>query len=186
MRRLFDEYVVQAFLKHHGPKGFTPCRPLFEPLMWLLDICADPSNFPDLDDAVQWLMEEDNGVMDDFVDTLFVKQCWGANDIVSELCLRLANRLALEEGDLEQQRYLVQKGLMLAWRSEWKMRDMDGNVLFPIPYELHAPVFNALSAVAEQMGIDCKEMSQPRRLRNVLEVNLPPSYLQPPDENVSS
>jgi hypothetical protein len=65
--------------------------------LWLLDVCADPGKFRDLNEAVAWLSEEDNSVLDDFLNIIFAKGCWAPQDMVAELCLRLANQLAWEE-----------------------------------------------------------------------------------------
>ena len=186
MRRLLNEYIVTAFYKHHGPSGFTPCMGLFKPMLWLFDLCADPANFHDLDAAVHWLLEGDNGVADDFLDSIYVKHCWSPYDMVAELCLRLANRLALGVGDPEKQKALVKKGLMLAWRADRKMRDMEGNIILPIAYEMHEPVFNALCAVSRPMGISSAESDQPKIWRKVLDVNLPPTYLKAPKEEAET
>jgi len=148
-------------------------------MSYLLEICADATSFDKLDEAADWLCEGDNGVTEDFVDSIYAKAGWSPYDMVAELCLRVANRLGLEGRDMEKQRLLTSKGLMLVRMAEKKLRDAEGNVTVPIAYEMHEPVYNALEMVARQMGVVCEDGSE-AQLRRRLDVHLPPSYLKPP------
>lgn len=180
MLRLLDEYVISAFFKHHGPSGVTPCRCMFKPLKYLLAICSDPMGFQALNEAADWLCGTESEKTDDFVDNVFSKTCWSAYDVLAELCLRVANRLSLEQRDIEKQRLIIAKGLMLAEAVEKKMRDEDGNVVLPLSIDMHDPVYNSLKMVANQMGVAKSESGCSPVCP--LDVNLPPSYLKAPDD----
>jgi hypothetical protein len=152
MRDLFDKHVVQNFHKHFDKDGFTPCLPLFKPLMMLLDICHDPVAFPNFEEAVEWLTEEENGVPPDFLDSIICKLCWSPYGMVAELCLRIATRLIKVNGNYLDAKRLVEKGLGLAKKAHRKLWK-SGKVLLPIAYEIHKPVYDELVDVGHTMGI---------------------------------
>jgi len=176
--RLFDEYVISPCYHHFGPSCASPCTPMFKPITYLLGICHDPSNFESLDEAAAWLCSDPmNGVLSDFFDNVSIRMCWSVNDLVAELCLRIANRLALEPfNNTNRQRLLVAKGLMLVEAAERKLRNKDGSVVFPLAIEMHEPVYDALQTLGKEMGVEpMEDHCTPVRPLNV---KLPPSYLK--------
>ena len=154
MRDLFDRHVVQNFNKHFGKDGVTPCLPIFKPLTMLLDICHDPTSFRDdvLVDAVEWLVDGENGVAPDFLDSVYTKLCWSPNDMVAELCLLVAKRLIDENGDFGDVRTLLQKGLRLVRKADRKIKNDKGEIILPISYEMHEPVYREIMELAEDIG----------------------------------
>jgi hypothetical protein len=152
MRDLFDDMVVQNY--HKFEVKFTPARPIFKPLIMLLDIWHDPDNYPEFSEAVEWLLEEGSAVTDDFLDNMYVKLGWGPNTMTADLCLRFAKKLHGEGGGIEKVEKLVKKGIDAARNVEWKMKDDEGNVKFPVAYEIHEPVSEELMAFASELGMD--------------------------------
>ncbi|CAB9512395.1 natriuretic peptide receptor 2 [Seminavis robusta] len=181
MREVLDEYVVEAHLKHHGPKKFTPCKSLFKPTKWLLDICHDPSDFVALDEAVDWMIDGDNGNPHDFLDNIHANIGWAASDLAAELCLRLVTQLRTEgKRDQATQRALIKKGLFLARKADMKLKSKEGVVILPLAIDMHTDVFEQLEALAKDEGI-LQDVPFPPHKGPGLEVRLPPSYLRTPD-----
>ena len=145
-----------------------------------MDIRHDPENCQDFEEAVAWLVEGENGVPHDFLDTIVAKSCWSAND-VAELCLRLAKKLGADEEREGERTSLIRKGLELARKAERKMRDKDDHVDLPIAVGLHDLVLEGLDELAKQAGIQLASKSKPCDAIPGLTVNLPPSYLRAPE-----
>jgi hypothetical protein len=152
MRDLFDDMVVQNYHKYEIK--FTPCRPIFKPLIMLLDIWHDPDNYPDFSEAVEWLLVEENAAMDDFFDSMYVKLGWAPNTVTADLCLRVAKKLHAEGGDIEKVKILVKKGMGAARKAEWKMKDEEGNVKLLVSHEIHEPVSQQLMDFVDGLGMD--------------------------------
>jgi tetratricopeptide (TPR) repeat protein len=153
MRDLFDEYVVQNFNKHFGKGGITPCLPIFKPMLMLLDICHDEEGFPHFEEAVEWLLEGQNGVPPDFLDSVFSKLCWSPSSLVAELCLRFARKMAQDGFCKDRITCLLLKGVSLAHTAERKLKNRGGRVILPIAYQLHQPVFEELLQMATAYDI---------------------------------
>ena len=179
MRELFDEHVVQNFHKHFGKDGVTPCLPVFRPLLLLLDVCSDSQECPDLVDGVEWLVsDEENGVPPVFLDSVYTKLCWSPNDMVAELCLRLAKTVSSQRDKVT----LLEKAVKLSTKADRKMKDIEGKVKFEIAYEMHEPVFNEIKQMAETYGIEMDNGSisslSENNSANIDPQNLPKSYLR--------
>jgi tetratricopeptide (TPR) repeat protein len=156
MRNLFQKYVISShnrYFKEHS----SPCSPVFKPLMMLLSICHDPVGFSHLAEAVTWLLVEENGVASEFLDSIYTKLCWSPHSLVAELCLRLAKRLIDTNGDISDAQMLILKGLRLAKQADKKMKNNLGNVILPISYALHEPVYKELREIAVEMGISSND-----------------------------
>jgi hypothetical protein len=151
MRDLFHKQVVENFEKYDVAS--TPCRPILKPLVMLLDIRYDPGNYPEFEEAVQWLLEETNAVTDDFLDNIYIKLGWAPNTVTAELCLCFAKKLQEAGGDLDQVCALVRKGLLAARKAAWKMLDTESNVILPVAFEVHEPVEKELFRYAESLGL---------------------------------
>jgi hypothetical protein len=152
MRDLFDDMVVQNY--HKFEIKFTPARPIFKPLIMLLDIWHDPDNYPEFSEAIEWLLEEGSAETNDFLDNIYVKLGWGPNTMAADLCLRFAKKLHGDGGEIERVQKLVKKGIDAARNVEWKMKDDEGNVKLPVAYEIHEPVSEELMAFASELGMD--------------------------------
>ena len=150
MRDLFNEHVVQNYEKYDVK--FTPCRPIFRPLLMLLDVCHDPHGYANFDEDLEWLLEGDNGVTNDFLDTIYAKLGWAPNTLAAELCLRFARKI--EGVNDEQSKAIIRKGLRLLRVAESKIKDCDGNIRLPVAYEIHEPVAAELESFAHDMMIE--------------------------------
>ena len=178
MRDLFYKHVVQNFDRHFGKDGVTPCLPIFKPMLMLLDICHDPVNFPDFAGAVEWLMDDENGVPPDFMDSVYTKLCWSPSSLVAELCLRVAQILRKENGNEADTIKLINKGLRLATKADRKLKDEEGRVMLPISYEIHEPVLEQLRDMGVSYGILTEDMENNSDFldassKSVLHTNLP-------------
>lgn len=91
MMNLFQKYVISNHDRYFKEKS-SPCQPVLKPLMMLLSICHDPLGFPNFADTVEWLVVEENGVVSEFVDSIYTKLCWSMHSLTAELCLRVAKR----------------------------------------------------------------------------------------------
>jgi hypothetical protein len=153
LRDLFQERVVDNYEKFEIK--FTPGLPIFKPLLMLLDICHDPLGYPDseFEKHVEWLLDESNANIDDFLDSILVKLAWAPNTMVAELCLLFARKLQASNGDMGKVQGLVVKGVKAARKADWKMKDESGNVTLPIAYEMHEPVMTQLQSFAERLGV---------------------------------
>lgn len=148
MKVLFDKYVIRNFHLYFKGKS-TPCEPLFKPMTMLLEICINPNGFTDLPEAVQWLIDENNGVASDFLDSVYTKLCWSTLSLTAELCLRVAKQLiVIGDGDVTETNKLIVKGLKLAEKAERRMTNDQGKVILPIAYALHQPVYSELKELA--------------------------------------
>ena len=98
---LFYEHVEAKFQKYHGPEVCTPSKFLHKPILWLFAMRENPNGFEAFEEAVEYFAEDGNGMPLDFLDRIMIKSCWGASDLFAELCMLLARRLELENGDLE-------------------------------------------------------------------------------------
>jgi tetratricopeptide (TPR) repeat protein len=157
-------YVIKNFQTYFESKGkFTPCEPVLKPMAMLLAICNNPDNFPDFDDAVEWMVQDDTGVASDFLDNIYSKLCWSMLSLTAELCLRLAHRLMAKNGAMNDVHILVEKGLRLAKRAEKTLTDKKGHVILPIAYALHGPVYSELNALASRMGISTNHMDESQK-----------------------
>ncbi|KAL3925993.1 MAG: hypothetical protein SGILL_000040 [Bacillariaceae sp.] len=156
MKNLFQKYVISNHDRYFKEKS-SPCAPVFKPLMMLLSICHDPSGFPDLADAVEWLVVEEHGVASEFLDSIYTKLCWSQHSLTAELCLRLAKRLIDTNGDLSDTQILILKGLHLAKKADKKMKNTRGVVNLPIAYALHKPVYDELREIAVEMGVSSND-----------------------------
>lgn len=153
MRDFFDVQVVQNYTKFEIK--FTPCRVIFKPMVWLLEIWHDPDNFAELSEAVDWLLEEEsNGVINDFLDTIYVKLGWACNTMTSDLILRVAKKLHSDGGDREKVESLVKLGMKAAMSAEWKMKNDGGDVILPVAFEIQEPVTRQLTEFAEELGLE--------------------------------
>jgi tetratricopeptide (TPR) repeat protein len=153
-RDMFDEHVVQNYSKHEIK--FTPCRCVFEPMLMLLGICHDPVDYPTFEEDLAWLLEEKNGIFDDFIGNIFAKLGWSPNTLSAELCLRFAKKLYAKEdgaGDMDKVKALVEKGCLCIQKAEPTMRDDDWEIELPIAYEIHEPVAIELREFAGELGI---------------------------------
>jgi tetratricopeptide (TPR) repeat protein len=159
LRDLFQERVVDNFEKFEIK--FTPALPIFKPLLMLLDICHDPLGYsdPEFEKDVTWLLDENHGNVDDFLDSILVKLGWAANTMVAELCLLFARKLQASNGDMSKVQGLVVKGVKAARKADWKMKDESGNVTLPIAYEMHEPVMTQLQSFAERLGVTVEKES---------------------------
>jgi hypothetical protein len=154
MHDLFDTMVVQNY--HKYAIKLTPCRPIFKPLITLLDIWHDPdSGYPDFSEVVEWLLLEKSAAMDDFVDSIYVKLGWAPNTVTADLCLRVAKKLDAEGGDIEKMQNLVKKGIAAERKAAWKMMDNKGNVMLAAAHEIHVPVSQDRMDFSTQLGMDC-------------------------------
>jgi hypothetical protein len=153
LRDLFQEHVVDNYVKFEIK--FTPWLPTFKPLLMLLDICHDPLGYSDseFEKDVEWLLDENNANVDDFLDGIMVTLAWAANTAVAELYLCFARKLQANNGDMSKVRGLVVKGVKAARKADWKMKDESGNVTLPIAYEMHEPVMTQLQSFAENLGV---------------------------------
>ena len=189
MRDLFQEYVVDNFNIHFGKDGVTPCLPLFKPMIMLLDICHDEAGFPHFDQAVEWLLVQENGVPPDFLDSVYTKLCWSPRTLVAELCLRVARKMSMHSFATDQVKAMVVKGLELARKAEHKMLDKQGRIMLPIAYEIHQPVQCALEELAVLYGVTIDKPKADENSSNssvsALEVNLA-SYTKRPSSATSS
>jgi hypothetical protein len=120
----------------------------------LLDLWHDPDNFADFPEALEWLLEEGNGVMDEFLDSMYVKLGWSPNTMSSDLLLRAAKKWHTEGGDETKVKSLVDKGIIVARNAERKMKDADGVVRLPVAYEAQEPVSRQLIEFANELGMD--------------------------------
>ena len=181
MRDLFDTYVVQNFETHMGKDGSTPCKPVFKPMLLLLEVSHDPENF-DLVETVEWLIAEENAVMPDFLDSVYCKLCWSMHNLVAELCLRVAKCLFANNGNINDIQILVDKGLTLSKKAEKKLKNSKGKTKLTLPYRLHKPVFAELKDLAENLGISnfadegSLSMSRNNSSLGIEGTNLPESY----------
>ncbi|CAB9503434.1 adenylate cyclase 10 (soluble) [Seminavis robusta] len=154
MRSLFKKYVIDNYEKHFVKHDKTsPCSPVFKPLMLLLDIRHDPSNFKDFEDIVEWLIEEENGVVPDFLDSVYTKLCWSPNTMTAELCLRVAEQLIARHGDVGDTEALILKGLELCQKADKKIKDKNNTVKLPIAHGMNDPVFSELKVLAVTQNI---------------------------------
>jgi tetratricopeptide (TPR) repeat protein len=151
MRDMFDQHVVQNFYKHEIK--FTPCRSLFEPMLMILGICHDPVDYPTFKEDLVWLLEEENGIFDDFLGNIYAKLGWSPNTLTAELCLRFAKKLYEEDGDMDKVQGLVKKGCLCVQKAEPTMRDDDWEIILPLAYEMHEPVATELVEFAGELGI---------------------------------
>ena len=155
MRDLFQKYVIQNHEKHFVKhEKSSPCSPVFKPLMMLLDICHDPDSFPDFEDAVEWLMQQENGIVPDFLDSIYTKLCWSPHSMSAELCLIVAKRLVAQHGDASDTESIVLKGIHLCGKTEKKVKDKDGHVILPISNAMHQPVYEELKELAQTLKIE--------------------------------
>ena len=156
MNKFFHKYVINNHNQFFKEKS-SPCEPVFKPLTMLLSICHDPENFPKLEDAVEWLVVEENGVASEFLDSIYTKLCWSMFSLCAELCLRVAKRLLEKNGDLSDAHILILKGLKLSKQAEKKMVNSKGTVILPIAYALHEPVYKELRDISGTMGISSED-----------------------------
>ena len=185
MKQLFQEQVVCNFDKHFGKDGVTPCLPIFKPLTMLLDICHDQDGFPNLADAVEWLVDEKKCCLPDFLDSVYTKLCWSPYGMVAELCLRVAYRLKTLNGSDNDCREIVKRGLQLARKAEKKMKDARGQIILPIAYEIHVPVIEGLESLAVELDLaveddrDSTTLSRGSNTNSAPDLkNLPASYMK--------
>jgi tetratricopeptide (TPR) repeat protein len=186
MKNLFLKYVVNNHDRYFKDNS-SPCAPVFKPMIMLLSMCHDPLGFPNFDDAVEWLVVEENGVASEFLDSIYTKLCWSMHSLVAELCLRVAKRLIDQSGAISDARVLVLKGLRLSKKADKKMKNNAGFVTLPIAYALHEPVYAELKDIAVEMGIsssdDFDSLHSSFQQSSVSDSlpdpkNLPPSYLK--------
>ena len=184
--RAFETYIMKNYHTYFESKGkFTPCAEVLKPMSMLLSLCSDPDNFPNIEDAVEWMVQDDNGVPSDFLDNIYMKMCWSMLSLSAEVCLRLAECLIKTNGAMNDVRVLIEKGLKLAKEAEKKLTDKKGYVVYSIAYVVHGPVYGKLKEVAQRLGISPISMNDSIQTINTRSSNsnsaidpqnLPPSY----------
>eukprot|EP00529_Nitzschia_sp_RCC80_P008654 CAMPEP_0113477568 /NCGR_PEP_ID=MMETSP0014_2-20120614/20275_1 /TAXON_ID=2857 /ORGANISM="Nitzschia sp." /LENGTH=1168 /DNA_ID=CAMNT_0000370667 /DNA_START=246 /DNA_END=3755 /DNA_ORIENTATION=- /assembly_acc=CAM_ASM_000159 len=188
VERALETYVMKNYHTYFESKGkFTPCAEVLKPMSTLLSLCSDPDNFPNIEDAVEWMVQDNSGVPSDFLDNIYMKMCWSMLSLTAEVCLRLAERLIKTNGAMNDVRVLVEKGLKLAKQAEKKLTNKKGHVVYPIAYAIHGPVYCELKEVAQRLGITTNHMNDSIQTINTRSSNsnsssaidpqnLPPSY----------
>ena len=150
MRQLFEDHVLIPFQTHYGKDGMTPCLPLFKPMTVLLNLCSsgdNPMTKEQEDECAQWLIEERNGVIKDFLDQVFLKIGWSPNTITAECCQRMAARMPPSD----KRRKLIKKGIEIARGVRDNCLDKAGNLKFPIAHSVNAPVLDELENLERQL-----------------------------------
>jgi hypothetical protein len=142
---IFEEHIMKKLPQCKT----TLCRPVLRPLSTLLKICGNI--LTDLNGTVEWLLDENNGVIDEFLDNLYSKLGWAPNSITAELYLITAKIIL--GTDQTRGTALLRKGLQLAQKVEKRLKDDQGVVLLPVAYEIHEPLMKELQAMADALGL---------------------------------
>lgn len=152
MRRLLNEMIVTPFYEHYGDGGSTPLVFLYKPLDMLLEVCEE-GNIDDLSEKVDWILQEGNGLLGDFIDrTMGTSGRTGAS-ITAEICLCLARRV----DDIQKKQQLIAKGAALARRSDQVcLRDPK----MPFAHAQTVPVLTALEEMVVEFNIPEDMISQ--------------------------
>ena len=182
---LFEEHVIQNFYKHFGKDGVTPALPMFKPMTLLLKMCHDPKSIPNFVETAEWVADEENIQIPDFLDSVWCKLCWAPNTVVAELCLRMANKLIEDSGETWLVEKLLIKGLKKSVQIHRKVTNVeDGVVTLPIANGMHAPVYEELREIADVMGINMDDPELNVDLSGIVEgqqaAHLPSQYFLKP------
>lgn len=156
-QRLFDESIAQAF----GNDSKSPAKAIIRPVMMLLTLARIESRTPvadtngdatphyaDLNADIAWMLEGEEKVTD-WSDTIFTNIGWSPYSILADVCLHLALQVSKNKKncDPNTKAALIGEGLRFFELAEKKMKDIDGNVVLPIPYFLHERVGKELEAI---------------------------------------
>jgi len=134
-KHLFDDYISKMFLLYIGDDGTTPCLSMFKPIMYLLDAHIYGADMPDLDQVLEWMVTEDNGVSTVFLDGLITSLGWSTFCLTAECCLELS-KIAHATDQVEYEEKLKQKGLKLAREAFDKIVNKEsGKIMFPIAFD---------------------------------------------------
>ena len=186
---IFKAWVLDNFEKHHDPDSRTPCKPVYQPLVWLFGMSHDPIGYSEFDKCVEWLLDGDNGEFFTFVDNFMINSSWGPSDMTAELCLLVAQRLMCEAqttlpghdngANLAMAKTIAAKGLKMARIADSKIKNKDGDVILPFANVLHEPTISDLEALTKLLDVYTAATERTQAPPGV-DVNLPPSYLTKP------
>mmetsp|Transcript_13087 Transcript_13087/g.25006 ORF Transcript_13087/g.25006 Transcript_13087/m.25006 type:complete len:289 (+) Transcript_13087:1387-2253(+) len=112
---LFQSRVVNSFKDHFGEGGSTYSKPMFRPILIMLDLeMRDDQDANEIDELSSWALDEDN-FEKKFVsyEISFAAFCASPMAVLGEVCFGLAKR----QGETENRNILLQKAISLVEQS---------------------------------------------------------------------
>lgn len=113
-REIFQLRVVDAFEKHFGSGGSTVSKPMFKPILMLLDLQGHQDDEIDVDEYTSWALDEENFVLKPpSQEVMWAGFSCSPLAIHSEICFFLSKR----QKDVEKRSVLLTRAIELMNKS---------------------------------------------------------------------
>lgn len=158
MKAILEDFVFKPFRDYYGKDGFTFCLPLYKPAGMLLELCDDGA-VEDLDEKVQWAVQDGTGVFSDMFDNAMGNYGSTCTQVTGEICLRLAKLV----DDPLIRRELIIKGIVLGRFTHNLCVDKDGTIKMPFTLGRNQNIVQSLEEMALEFGVT-EEMVKQKKI----------------------
>ena len=145
--KVFDEFVVQNFLKRLDERGLTYDRPMHMPIMALLDMAGTDCKTDRLEEYLQWLLIEKNGLFGSELNFIMGSVGRTADSITAEMCLLLAEN----EPERVERNFLIRKGFELARDAVELTKEKEDSVGMVLAHTQIKPIFEKLDVLHSRL-----------------------------------
>jgi tetratricopeptide (TPR) repeat protein len=137
---LYTQFVAEP-VKGFGKKWSSPAKSIIRPLALLLKVCSQSEAYNELDEDIEWLLNEEEKIPD-WTDSIYTSMVqWSSYSLCAEICLRVAKKLGKDD---PRRALLIREGLRLSRLADPKLKNDSGDVIHPIAFGMHNVVMSEL------------------------------------------